>query len=289
MSSSISTFSNSLSNILNGKYIQIKKILELIKDLSTNCANIEAELEKIERDLAAFDPYCKEIDQNQQTIDQINNKLSNYKAEIHKINKPLADFKEYIAPEITDQLKTLELKVEKQLDTMEESNRQFKIAKTIRSEYLYNLEKVHCWINETEENLKSHYIEPLEFKIFIHNLCQEKNTVTDWFETAKKSGDSIIKSTRDAQEIINIKTILEQTKDRLNQVYAQLEEQKIIIDNVVEAWSKFMELYQIIINWASEKKIFVGQDLKFNNIQEAQAKLAEYSVRNRPNLFCAMI
>ena len=258
--------------------------MELIKDLSTNCANIEAELEKIERDLAAFDPFCKEIDQNQQTIDQINNKLSNYKAEIHKINKPLADFKEYIAPEITDQLKTLELKVEKQLDTMEESNRQFKIAKTIRSEYLYNLEKVHCWINETEEKLKSHYIEPLEFKIFIHNLCQEKNTVSDWFENAKKSGQSIIESTRDAQEIINIKTILEQTKERLNQVYAQLEEQKVIIDNVVDAWSKFMELYQIIINWASEKKIFVGQDLKFNNIQEAQTKLAEYSVRNRPSI-----
>jgi hypothetical protein len=39
-----------------------------------------------------------------------------------------------------------------------------------------------------------------------------------------------------------------------------------------------MELYQIIINWAAEKKIFVNQELKIHNQQEAQIKLNEYSV-----------
>lgn len=253
--------------------------MEILKDLSTNCANIEAELEKIERDLSAFDPYNKEIDRNQQSIDQISNKLNNYKAEIHKISKSLADFKEYIAPENTNQLKNLELKVEKLVDTMEEKKRQFKIAKTIRDDYLYNIEKVNYWINETDGKLKSHYVEPVEFKIFLHNLCQEKPTVTEWYSTAQKSGQSIVEQTRDDKEISQINGHLAQTKERLDQVFVLLDEQKEIIDNVVDAWTKFMELYQIIINWASEKKIFVGQELKFNKIQEAQSKLNEYSVR----------
>lgn len=263
---------------MNGKYIQVKKILELIKDLSTNCAQIDGELQKVEQQLSEFDPYSKDIDQNQQTIDQINNKLTNYKNEIQKLDKSLDEFEEFIAPEITTHLKELELKVEKLLDTMEEHNRAFKMAKTIRSDYLFNTEKVHCWINDTEEKLKSHYTEPLEYKVSIHNSCQERPAVTEWFDTANKSGQSIIESTQDEREALSIRQNLEQTRERLNQVFALLDEQKVIIDNVVDAWSKFMELYQIIINWATEKRIFVGQELKINNQQEAQVKLNEYSV-----------
>lgn len=256
----------------------MKRILELIKELSTNCAQIEGELQKIEQQLTDFDPYSKDIDQNQQTIDQINNKLTNYKSEISKLNKSLDEFEEFIAPEISTHLKDLELKVEKLLDMMEEHNRAFKMAKTIRSDYLYNTEKVHCWINDTEEKLKSHYTEPLEYKVSIHNSCQERPSVTEWFDTANKSGQGIIESTQDERETLNIRQNLEQTHERLTQVFAHLDEQKIIIDNVVDAWSKFMELYQIIINWATERKIFVGHELKINNQQEAQAKLDEYSV-----------
>jgi nesprin-1 len=272
---------NSLSNTLNGKYIQVKKILELIKDLSTNCAQIDGELQKVEHQLTEFDPYSKDIEQNQQTIDQINNKLTNYKNEIQKLTKSLDEFEEFIAPEITTHLKELELKVEKLLDTMEEHNRAFKMAKTIRSDYLYNAEKVHCWINDTEEKLKCHYTEPLEYKVSIHNSCQERPSVTEWFDTANKSGQSIIESTQDEREALNIRQNLEQTRERLNQAFALLDEQKIIIDNVVDAWSKFMELYQIIINWATEKKIFVGQELRINNQQEALVKLNEYSVSRK--------
>lgn len=256
----------------------MKKILELIKDLSTNLSQIDSELQKIEQQLKEFDSYAKDIDQNQQTIDQINNKLNNYKNEIQKLNKSVDEFEEFIAPEITKHLKDLELKVEKLLDTMDEHNRAFKMAKTVRSDYLYNTEKVHCWINDTEEKLKSHYTEPLEYKVSIHNSCQERPSVMEWFKTANKSGLNITQSTREENEANNIRQNLEQTQQRLNQVFALLDEQKTIIDNVVDAWSKFMELYQIIIIWATEKKIFISQELKINNQQEVQVKLNEYSV-----------
>lgn len=263
---------------MNGKYIQVKKLLELTKDLSSNLTQIEAELVKVEKQLVDFDPFSKDIDQNQLTIDQINNKLNNYKSEIKKLNKSTDELQEFIAPEITSQLKNLELKVEKLLDTMEEHNRAFKMAKTIRSDYLFNTEKVHCWINDTEEKLKSHYTEPLEIKVSIHNCCQQRPSVTEWFEMANKSGQSLMQSNQDEREINNIRQNLENTRERLQQVFAHLDEQKIIIDNVVDAWSKFMELYQIIINWASEKKIFVGQELRLNRQEEAHLKLNEYSV-----------
>lgn len=267
-----------LSNTLNGKYIQVQKILKLIKDLSTNLSQIDSELQKVELQLAEFDPFSKDIDQNQQAIDQINIKLSNYKSEILKLNKSLDEFEEYIAPEITTYLKSLELKVEKLLDTMEENNRAFKIAKTIRSDYLYNTEKVLCWINDTEDKLKSHFSDPLEYKVLIHKSSQERPTVSEWFETANRSGQNIIQSTRDESEAINIRQTLEQAHERLTRVFVLLDEQRMIIDNVVDAWSKFMELYQVIVNWAMEKKVFVGQELKLNNQQEAQDKLNEYSV-----------
>lgn len=270
--------SNSLSNTLNGKYTQVKKILELLKDLATNCGQLEGELQKIEQELSEFDPYSKNIDQNQQTLDQIHNKLTNYKHEIHKLNKSVDEFDEFIAPEITKRLKDLELKLEKELDTMDEYNRAFKMAKTIRSDYLFNTEKVHCWINDTEEKLKGNFTEPLEYKVSIHNSCQERPAVTEWFDAASKNGQHIIQSTQDQHEALNIRQNLEDTRDRLSQVFHLLDEQKTIIDNVVDAWSKFMELYQIIINWATEKKIFVSQELRIDNQQEAQVKLTEYAV-----------
>lgn len=282
-------FFNSLSNTLNGKYIQVKKILELIKDLSTHCSQIDGEVQKVELQLADFDPYSKDIGQNQQAIDQAKNKLNNYKAEIQTLNKSLDEFEEFIAPEITNHLKDLELKVEKLLDTMEEYNRSFKMAKTIRSDYLYNTEKVHCWINDTEDKLKSHYTEPLEYKVSIHNSCQERPSVAEWFDTACKNGQNIIDSMQDDREALIMRQNLEQTRERLNQVFVSLDEQKTIIDNVVDAWSKFMELYQIIINWATEKKIFVGQELKINNQQEAKVKLNEYSVSPCQNNAIIMI
>ena len=263
---------------MNSKYIQLKKLLELLKDLSTNCEQLEGELKKIEQELTEFDPYSKNIDQNQHAIDQISNKLNNYKQEVHKLNKSVDEFEEFIAPEINKRLKDCELNLEKLVNTMDEHNRAFKMAKTIRSDYLFNTEKVHCWINDTEEKLKGNYTEPLEYKVSIHNSCQERPSVTEWFDAASRSGQNLIAQTQDQREAQNIRQNLEQTRDRLSQVFNLLDEQKNIIDNVVEAWSKFMELYQIIINWATEKKIFVGQELKINNQQEAQVKLLEYSV-----------
>lgn len=256
----------------------MKKILELIKDLSQNCAQIDTELQKVEQQLTELDPYAKDIDQSQHTIDQINNKLTNYRAEVKKIANSLDEFEEYISPEIIKHLKDLELKIEGLLDKMEEYNRAFKMAKTIRSEYLFNMEKVQCWITDTEEKLKSHYTEPLEYKVSIHNSCQERPLVREWYDTAAKNGQSLIESTQEESEAFSIRQNLEQTRERLGQIFTLLDDQKTIIDNVVDAWSKFMELYQIIINWATEKKIFVNQELKINNQQEAQTKLNEYTV-----------
>lgn len=252
--------------------------MELIKDLSTNCSKIESELKNIEIQLNEFDPYLKDIDHNQQTIDQISNKLGKYRKEIQKLGESLDELEQYIAPDVTKYIKELNLKVEKLLDKMEEHGRHFKMAKTIRSEYLLHTEKVGCWIRDTEDKLECHYTEPLEFKVSIHNSCRERPAVEEWMSTADKNGQSIIDSTRDEREKQNIRQNLDETADRLRHVFASLEEQKLIIDNVVDAWTKFMELYQIIINWASEKKIFVGQELKINNQQEAQIKLNEYSV-----------
>lgn len=275
---------HSLSNTLNDKYLQVKKILELLKDLSINCTQIDNELQKIEQQLAEFDPYWKDIDQNQHTLNQINNKLSNYRAEISKLQNSLESYKQFISPEVTQSLKDLELKAERLFDTMEEYNRAFKLAKTIRTEYLLNADKVNSWINDTEDKLKSHYTEPLEYKVSIHNSCQERPNVSEWYDLACKNGLEILQSTRDEQEAQIIRQNLDQIKERLGHVFGLLDEQRIIIDNVVDAWCKFMELYQIIINWAAEKKIFVSQELKIHNQQEAQTKLNEYSVRTTNGL-----
>lgn len=271
-------FFNSLSNTLNDKYLQVKKILELLKDLSINCTQIENELQKIEQQLAEFDPFLKDIDQNQHSINQINNKLCNYRTEINKLQNSLEPYKQFISPEVIQSLKDLELKAERLFDTMEEYSRVFKQANTIRSEYLHNTEKVNYWINDTEDKLKSNFTEPLEYKVSIHNSCQEKSNVSEWLDIARKNGLEILQSTRDEHEAQNIRQNLDQIQERLRHVFGLLDEQKIIIDNVVDAWSKFMELYQIIINWAAEKKIFVSQELKIHNQQEAQTKLNEYSV-----------
>lgn len=252
--------------------------MEFIKDLSQNCIQIDSELQKVEEDLTQLSQYPKDYDQNQHTVDEIKDKLLNYSTEIKKLLGSLKDFEEFVTPEVAAHLKNLELKVEKLQDKMEEYERAFKLARTVRNEYLQSIERVHYWINDVEEKFKSHYHEPLEYKITIHKSVQEKPNVIETFEVAKRSGQTIIESTQDENEAFMIRQTLDDTKSRLEHVFKLLDDQKTIIDNVVDAWSKFMELYQIIINWAIEKKIFVGQELKINNQQEAKAKLNEYSV-----------
>jgi nesprin-1 len=266
---------------LNGKYIQAKKILEFIKDLSQNCIQIDLELQKVEEDLTQLSQYPKDYDQNQHIVDEIKDKLQTYSTEIKKLLGSLKDFEEFVTPEVATHLKNLELKVEQLQDRMEEYERAFKLARTVRNEYLHNIEKIHAWVNDVEEKFKSHYTEPLEYKITIHKSVQEKPTVIEWYEVAKRSGQTIIESTQDESEAFQIRQTLDETKARLEHVFKLLDDQKTIIDNVVDAWTKFMELYQIIIQWAIEKKIFVGQELKINNQQEAKAKLNEYSVSER--------
>jgi nesprin-1 len=266
---------------LNGKYIQAKKILEFIKDLSQNCIQIDSELQKVEENLTQLSQYPKDCDQNQHAVDEINDKLQNYSAEIKKLLGSLRDFEEFVTPEVATHLKNLELKVEQLQDRMEEYERAFKLARTVRNEYLLNIEKIHYWINDVEEKFKSHYNEPLEYKIAVHKSVQEKPSVVECYDVAKRSGQTIIESTQDENEAFMIRQTLDDTKSRLEHVFKLLDDQKTIIDNVVDAWTKFMELYQIIISWAFEKKIFVGQELKINNQQEARAMLNEYSVSVR--------
>lgn len=264
-----------LKSAINGKYTEAKKNLETIKELTANLNLQDIELQKIEKSLTEFDPYSESIEQNQQTLDLIATKLNN-KNLIQKINESL---EEICTPELATALKNLELKVEKLSETMEIHQRAFENAKALRREYLFNTEKVQHWINVTEDKLKGHFIEPLEYKISIHNCCHERAPVSEHFENACKSGQLLMQFIQDPNEVLLIKQNLEETRNRLTQVFLLLDEQRTIIDNLVDAWSKFMELYQIIINWASQKRIFVGQEMKLNNLKEAHVKLIEYSVR----------
>jgi nesprin-1 len=264
---------------LNAKYIQVKRVLDIIKDLSQNCTQIDKELQDIAQNLSNFNPYSKDIEQNTQNLDQIGSKLTNYNKEIKKIISSLSEFEEFISPELRQYLRDLELKSEKLMDMMDEYNRAFNLAKNVRNEYLFNIEKVHCWLHETEEKLKSHYAEPLEYKVSIYNSIQEKPNVIEWFENTSKNGKIIERSTHDENEIFNVRQNLGNTRERLDHIFSLLDNQKVIIDNVVDAWTKFMELYQIIVNWASEKKIFINQEMRIKSQQEAHEKLNEYSVK----------
>lgn len=181
--------------------------------------------------------------------------------------------------DVAQELTSLELLSERLQGAMEEKDREFKRAKTVRTDYLTGVDIIQNWIQNAEIRIQDRSTEPLQLKETLNKIHQEIVGVQDRLENVKQNGQIIIEKSRNEDEKVLIRTTVEQLSQQLDQLRAWLDDKKHQVGDSLDAWTRFMNLYQIVMSWAAEKKTFLASPLNVVTLHEARQKMNEYSVR----------
>lgn len=272
--------------------MKIKKDQEDLENIIKSISDIQDNLNRLIEEITELHVFGS----NQQKIEQELNKITKRVEENIKKSKTLITttkqkyIKEQnlIPSDIEQELNSLELLSESVQGAMDERNREFKRAKTIRTEYLSGVDEIQSWLQKTELKIQDRTLEPLQLKEILNKINQEIGGITDRLEAVKKNGQVIIEKCRNDEEKILIQTTIEQLQQQLDQVKSWLDEKKQQVGDTLDAWSRFMSLYQIVMTWVADKKNFMEEPLHLTNLQQTRQKLNDYSVINFLFLFCLM-
>lgn len=162
---------------------------------------------------------------------------------------------------------------------MEEKNREFKKARTIRTEYLQDVEEVQNWIKEAEIKIQDRSIEPQILHEHLQKIQSEISGISDRLDKLAKNGKTIAEKTRDEKEGQVIRSTVTDLTEQFQRVKSWLDEKRQQIGETLDAWQRFLVLYKAVMSWVEEKKVFLQEPLYIGTLQEAKQKLHDYNVR----------
>lgn len=180
--------------------------------------------------------------------------------------------------DVSQQLSSLELLSETISNAMDEKNREFKRAKTIRSDYNSDVDIIQNWISIAETKIQDRSIEPQLLKEHLQEVQSEIGSQMDRLEKLTKNGKTIIDKTKDDEEKILVQKTIDTLTEQLQQVKIWLEEKKSQVGDSLDAWQRFLTLYQQVMSWVEEKRQFLVEPLHLSTLHEARQKLHDYSV-----------
>lgn len=257
-----------------------KDLENIIKSISDIQDNLNRLIEEI-TELHVFGSNQQKIEKELNKIEKsVEENIKKSKTLITSTKQKYLKEQNLIPSDIEQELNSLELLSESVQGAMDERNREFKRAKTIRTEYLSGVDEIQSWLQKTELKIQDRTLEPLQLKEILNKINQEIGGQTDRLEVVKRNGQVIIEKCRNDEEKILIQTTIEQLQQQLDQVKSWLDEKKQQVGDTLDAWSRFMNLYQIVMTWVADKKNFMEEPLHLTNLQQTRQKLNDYSVIN---------
>lgn len=184
-----------------------------------------------------------------------------------------------VPSDLAQHLTALELCAEATGQVMEEKQREQKRARTVRSDYLTDLDEVQAWIRQAELKVQDRSIEPGPLKEQLKQVQDELGAITDKLEQLTRNGRTIAENTRDETEKQLIESTVHNVTEQLNQVRSWLDERKQVVADTIDAWQRFLTLYEAVKAWTEEKRQFLVEPLKLGSLAQARQRLHEYSVR----------
>lgn len=184
-----------------------------------------------------------------------------------------------VPSDVAQHLTALELCAEATAQAMEEKQREQKRARTTRSDYLADVDEVQAWIRQAELKVQDRTVEPAVLREYLRQIQNELGTISDKLERLTRNGRAIVENTRDDTEKELINSTIGNLTEQLAQVRSWLEEKKQIVGDTLDAWQRFLALYEIVKAWTEEKKQFLVEPLKLSTLVQARQRLHEYSVR----------
>lgn len=259
----------------NADLDRIEHIFGQISDLQDR---INALLEEV-NGVHAFDENQSQIEQELSTLNgTVKDICAQSKQLIQTTQSDYTRQQDFVPSDIAQELTSLELLSEQLQGAMEEKDREFKRAKTVRTDYVTGVDSIQHWLHNAELRIQDRSAEPLQLKETLNKIHQDIAGIQERLEGVKQNGNAIIEKSRNDEEKILIRNTIEQLTQQMDQLRTWLDDKKLQVGDSLDAWTRFMNLYQIVISWAAEKRTFLALPLNVVTIQEARHKMNEYSV-----------
>lgn len=271
-----------LKDTLHEKDTKANKDLDDIEAIFCKISDLQDTINALLEQLAELYVFGDD----QQKIEQELNKLQSSVAQVIANSKTLIketqeNYKKQqnlVPSDIAQELTSLELLSEQLHGAMEEKNREFKRAKTVRTEYLTGVDNVQTWLHNAELRIQDRSMEPLQMKETLTKIHHEIVGIQERMDSVRMNGGIIMEKSRSDKEKELVQSTIDQLTQQLGQIRGWIDEKKQQVGDSLDAWTRFMNLYQIVMSWAAEKRSFVAEPMKITTLYEARQKLNDYSV-----------
>lgn len=256
----------------------LAEIVGVLSDISDNAKA----LVEIHREIKEFYVFGEDLDNTEERLKELTAKVQNHilaaKQLISGIRNKYNEYQQLVPSDVSQELTNLELLTETISGAMDEKEREFKKARTVRTDYLSDVETVQLWIKDAELKVQDRSVEPQLLNEHLQQVQSEIGSITDRLEKLIKNGKTIVEKSKDAEEKEIIQSTINTLTEQLQQIRTWLEERKQQVSDTIDAWQRFLHLYQLVMNWVVEKNAFLQEPLYISTLQEARQKLHEYSV-----------
>ncbi|XP_008555407.1 muscle-specific protein 300 kDa isoform X6 [Microplitis demolitor] len=270
-----------LVSSLDIKSKKARQDLDLLKADEQEIKRLQDKLERVHEEIKIFyvfgvdqeaieDSLIKQREFLLELIDEIKKFSGNTKAR-YQTSQQL------VPSDLAQKLASLELSAEGAVQAMEEKQREQKRARTIRTDYLADVDELQAWIRQAELKVQDRSVEPLKLREFLRQIQTELTPMTDKCERMTKNGRTIIENTRDENEKEMIGKTIANLTEQLGQVKSWLEEKKQQVGDSLDAWQRFLVLYESVRAWTEEKRVFLKEPLKLSTLVQTRQRLHDYS------------
>ncbi|XP_043257160.1 nesprin-1 isoform X11 [Colletes gigas] len=295
----LAAFTEAPAHALENKLNKLQNSVESLVD------SLQTKSKKADEDLEAFESTEREIDQLRKRLNEARDRasilyvfgpdqnateeeLEKLRTDIEELLDAAKDFsgstkaryqasQQLVPSDLAQHLTALELCAEATAQVMEEKQREQKRARTVRSDYLTDLDEVQAWIRQAELKVQDRSVEPGPLKEQLKQVQDEMATIADKLERLTRNGRSIAENTRDETEKQLILSTIHNVTEQLNQVRSWLDERKQVVADTLDGWQRFMSLYEAVKAWTEEKRQFLVEPLKLTTLAQTRQRLHEYS------------
>lgn len=270
-----------MNDTLRDKDQQVSKDLEEIEQVFRRISQLQDKLNALHEQLQSVHVYDEHIAQTEQVLITLNSQVQQAGEESRALiaqTQALYQTKQNQLPsDIAQEFTALELLAERVQVAMETKEKDFKRAKTVRTDYLAGVDEIQRWLLQAEVQVQERTLEPTQMKELLQRINQEIGAIYERFTLVKTNGQLIIENCRNSEEKTLVQSTIDQLAAQLAQVRGWLDEKKQAVGDSLDAWTRFMNLYQIVMSWVADKRTFIDQTIELRTLPEARTKLNDYA------------
>eukprot|EP00096_Caligus_rogercresseyi_P014034 TRINITY_DN6581_c0_g1_i1.p1 TRINITY_DN6581_c0_g1~~TRINITY_DN6581_c0_g1_i1.p1 ORF type:complete len:736 (+),score=268.87 TRINITY_DN6581_c0_g1_i1:144-2210(+) len=281
---SISKKYQKLMEDVENKLKMVNEEISSIEDAEKRSEELGRLLFKLKRDLNEIDIWSKD-EGSEAKLSEVEKEVSTRFSESVDLNASLRrqyqSFGQSLPADISEKLSGLEISYENLRSSTQEKSRELQRAFGIRKEFYETSEALSFWIQVAENRLNDRSLDPQTLKDRIGETSSELSEMTNRMEIFTKNGNILADKMKASAEKELLSSTINNMTEQMAQIRHLIEEKKVAVNEAIDSWFKFFQLYESIIGWAAEKKVLFSEPLKFRTLAQAQSKLSEYSAANK--------